>query len=303
MTRTRRPLLAALLTALVLGLLPLPAAADGGAPKPSAWPTVSYREQGCTEIGYERGGLESAVRPLVPARFALVDFPGLPEGAPARVRLAVNEVTCTRGRFPGDDGPRRYTYLIVSAFVTATEGDQRDGSYVLFYATENRAQRATLRRAGWPVSSLGKRSAATVTRDTSGTPVGLALHVVGGGWNHDIAAVANAPQPAVATSTYEFYRDTAAGPSTACFLNRISQTSAWYSGDLRGTPFATVAYAPPVFTSYPGGLTVGEWDVTVTSGPCPESTAPARRVAAPRAADASEGALGEDALEGGRGRG
>lgn len=284
MNRTRLPLLVTLLAGLVLGLLPVRAQAQGR-DRPAA-PTSSYRESGCTEIGYERGGFASAVRPLVPERFALVDFPGVPEGAPARVLLAVNEVTCDRGRFPRGPDQRRYSYLIVSAFVTASEGDQRDGSYVLFYATENHAQRAALRRLGWPVTSLGRGTQAQVSRDTTGAPVGLALHVVGGGWDHDIAAVASAAPGAVDASSYAFYRDTADGPSTACFANLTSQTSAVYSGDLRGTPFATVAYAPPVFTSYAGTLTVGEWDVTVTAGPCPASPAPARKAFAARPADA-----------------
>ena len=136
------------------------------------------------------------MRPLVPDRFALADFHGVPEGSPPRVYLLINEVTCDRGRFPGRvSNMSHYTYVIVSALVTATEGDQRDGAYVLFYATENRAQRAALRRLGWPLTKLSRRTTAQITRDTGGTPLGSALHVVGGGWDHDLAAVANAPLP------------------------------------------------------------------------------------------------------------
>jgi hypothetical protein len=114
----------------------------------------------------------------------------------------INEVTCDRGRFPNhatNQGP--YTFVIVSAPVTAVTGDQRDGAYVLFYVTENRTQLSTLRRLGWPVTSLSRRTTAQVTRDISGTPHGVALHVVGGDWDHDLIAVANAPLSGVAPST------------------------------------------------------------------------------------------------------
>lgn len=284
MTRTRLPLLLAVLAALVLALLPAHALAND-APAAARTPTLSFTESGCTEIAYTRGGLISAVRPLVPERFVLADYPGLPAGAPRRAELLVNEVTCDQGRFPGHGGRRgHYTYLIVSVFVTATKGDQRDGAYVLFYATENRAQRAALRRLGWPVTSLSRRTTAHLTRDTTGSPLGAALHVVGGGWDHELAAVATAPLPQPEESTAQFYRDTRTGPSTLCFANHAAATSASYSGDLRGTRFATVAFAPPVFTGYPGFLVVGGWDATVTSGPCPTSPAPALRALQHRSA-------------------
>lgn len=274
MLRPRPPFLLALLAALVVALLAAPAQADSAVPR-GASSTLTYRESGCTEIAYQRGGLASAVRPLVPERFVLADFPGVPEGAPARVQLLVNEVTCEHGRFPGRGRVQRpYSYVIVSASVTATEGEQRDGAYVLFYATENREQLAALRRLGWPLTSLSRRTEALVTRDTTGTPVGSALHVVGGGWDHDLAAVANAPLPEPGASAAEYYRDTPEGAQTSCFANQASVTSASYSGDLRGTPFASVAYVPPVFTGYPGSLVVGGWEVAVTTGGCPATAAP-----------------------------
>ena len=271
-----------MVAALVLAVLGVPAhaRADDEARSAANRSTPYFRETGCTEIGYLRGGLTSAVRPLVPERFALVDYPGFPEGSPPRVELYVNEVTCDRGRFLRGNDSRHYTYLIVSAFVTSSEGDQRDGSYVLFFATESREQRVALRRAGWPVIALSKRTTALITRDTGGTPVGAALHVVGGRWDHDIAAVANSALSSVETSTYGFYRDTATGPSTLCFANRAAVAGASYSGDLRGTPFATVAYVPPQFTGYPATLVVGDWDATVTPGACPASTA--RRMTVPQ---------------------
>jgi hypothetical protein len=261
----------ALLSVLVLALLPAPAHADDAAPRTTRDATLAYTESGCTEVAYQRGGLESAVRPLVPERFALDPFPGVPEGAPARVQLAVNEVTCDRGSFPGvRRDERRYTFILVSAFVTATTGDQRDGAYVLFAATESKAQRAAFRRLGWSFDALSRRTETLVSQDTTGTPVGSTMRVVGGGWDHDLVASVTAPLPVETTPTLaEYYRDTDKGPLTACYANRTRYTGAAYSGDLRGTPFATVAYVPPIFTGYPGSLVVGGWDVTVTSAPCP----------------------------------
>ena len=280
MTRPRIPVIVTVFAALVLALLPVRALADDEIARDSSERSLlSYRESGCTEINYQRGGLARAVRPLVPKRFALADFPGVPEGAPPRVYLLISEVTCDRGRFPGhatSQGP--YTFVIVSASVTAVEGDQRDGAYVLFYVTENRTQLAALRRLGWPVTSLSRRTTALITRDNSGTVLGSALHVVGGGWNHDLTAMSNAPLSSVEPSTAEYYRDTPTGPQTLCFDNLVSVAPAWYSGDLRGTPFATIAYVPPRFFMYPGGLVVGGWSVTVTTGSCPTSTARPLRV-------------------------
>jgi hypothetical protein len=60
------------------------------------------------------------------------------------VYLSVTEVTCDQDRTDHASSPSSYTYLIVSAPVTATEGNQRDGAYVLFYVTEN--------RPNWPPS-------------------------------------------------------------------------------------------------------------------------------------------------------
>src|SRR6478609_1168295 len=86
----------------------------GGHSEPSL---LSYRESGCTEISYQRGGRSSEVRPLVPERFALTDFPG----APGRVYLYVSEVTCDQDQTSDHAAsPGSYTYLIVSAPVTAT---------------------------------------------------------------------------------------------------------------------------------------------------------------------------------------
>ena len=275
MTRPRIPVIVTVLAALVLALLPVRALADDEIARDSSERSLlSYRESGCTEINYQRGGLASAVRPLVPERFALADFPGVPAGAPPRVYLLISEVTCDRGRFPGHATNRRpYTYVIVSASVTAARGDQRDGAYVLFYATENRTQLAALRRTGWPVTSLSQRTTALITRDTSGTVLGSTLHVVGNGWDHDLTAMANGPLASVEPSTAEYYRDTPTGPQTSCFDNQVSVAPAWYSGDLRRTPFASIAYVPPQFFMYPGGLVVGGWRVTVTTGNCPTSTA------------------------------
>jgi hypothetical protein len=279
MTRPRISVVVTVVAALILALLPTRALAGAEAPGGS-WgrPLLSYRESGCTEIGYQRGGLASAVRPLVPDRFALADFPGVPEGAPPRVYLLVNEVTCDRGEFRGAAFRHSpYTFLIVSALVTATDGDQRDGAYVLFYATENRTQLNALRRLGWPVTPLSRRTTARVTRDTNGAVLGMALHVVGSGWDHDLAAVATAPPTGVEPSTGAYYRDTPTGPQTLCYANQVSSAPASYSGDLRGTPFERIAYVPPLFTGYPGGLVIGGWDATVTTGTCPTPKVSPRR--------------------------
>lgn len=274
MTGPRVSVVVTLLAALVLAVLPSRAVADDRAtPEPSVQPLLSYRERGCTEIAYERGGLASLVRPLVPDRFALQDFPGVPAGGAPRVYLALNEVTCERGRVPGRGDQRGpYTFLIVSAYVTATEGRQRDGAYVLFYATENRTQLKALRRLGWPVRALSRRTTTHFTRDTSGGVLGASLHVVGRDWNHDLSFIATGLPTPVEPETSEYYRDTTAGRLTLCYANQVSVGSASYSGDLRGTEFATVAYVPPLFTGFPGALVVGGWDATVTTGDCPTST-------------------------------
>ena len=70
-------------------------------------------------------------------------------------------------------------------------------------------------------------------------------------------------------STAEYYRDTLTGPQTLCMANQISEAPTTYSGDLRGTPFATIAYVPPLFTNYFAWLVHGGWDATVTSTGCP----------------------------------
>jgi hypothetical protein len=68
MTRSRIPVLVTMVTALVVALLPAPALADDKVARDPSGPTLlSYRESGCTEISYQRGGLTSAVRPLVQA--------------------------------------------------------------------------------------------------------------------------------------------------------------------------------------------------------------------------------------------
>lgn len=278
MTR-RVPLLLTVLVALVVALAPAPAPADTDVARgPSGRPLLAYSESGCTEINFDRGGLTSAVRPLVPVRFALRDFPGVPAGAPSRVYLNVTEVTCDRGRFPGYPTRRGpYTFLIVSAYVTATEGEQRNGAYVIFFATENRTQLAAFRRLGWPVTPLGRRTEAQVTRDTTGVALGLALNVVGGGWDYQLAAVAAGPPASVEPSSFGFYRDTSTGPQSLCYDNQASSTAATYSGDLRGTPFADIAYVPPLFIGYGGSLVSGRWDAKVVSGGCPGAPAGSSR--------------------------
>ena len=269
MARRRIPVLVTLVTALIYALLPAPALADEVVSRhPSMRPLLSYRESGCTEINYQRGGQFSKVRPLVPDRFTLTEFPP----ATDRVWLYVSEVTCDQGRFRGHaptSGP--YTFLIVSAPVTATEGGERDGAYVLFYATENRTQLDAFRRLGWPIAPLSRRTTTQVTRDTTGVTFGMAVHVVGGGWDHDIAALATTPPEQLESSSVEYYRDTPSGPQTLCMVNQTSVAAATYSGDLRGTPFATIAYVPPLFTNYGAGLVTGGWDATVTPGGCPPS--------------------------------
>jgi hypothetical protein len=276
-----RPRISVIVTvvALVLALLPTRALAGEETSNSSPRrPLLSYRESGCTEISYQRGGLASAVRPLVPERFALADFPGVPEGARPRVYLLVNEVTCDRGEFRKSASRHSpYTFIIVSALVTATDGNQRDGAYVLFYATESRTQLYALRRLGWPIAPLSQRTTTQITRDTSGAVLGTALHVVGFGWNHDLAAIASGPSTGVEPSTGEYYRDTATGPQTLCYANQVSSAPASYSGDLRGTPFATIAYVPPIFTAFPGSLVIGEWDATVTPDTCPTPKVSPRR--------------------------
>lgn len=102
MARRRIPVLVTLVTALVFAYLPAPALADGVVSRDSSErPLLSYRESGCTEINYQRGGQFSTVRPLVPDRFALTEFPP----APDRVWLYVSEVTCDQGRFRGHASP------------------------------------------------------------------------------------------------------------------------------------------------------------------------------------------------------
>src|SRR5205823_11538191 len=127
--------------------------------------------------------------------------------------------------------------------VTATEGNQRDGAYVLFYVTENRTQLAAFRQLGWPMTPLSHHTTAQITQDTSGVVLGTALNVIGGGWDHDLAAIATARPTSAQASTGEYYRDTQTGPQTLCLANHISVTPAIYSRDLRATPCATIAYA------------------------------------------------------------
>src|SRR5207302_1618401 len=85
------------------------AAPDLGDGKVVGGPSLlSYRESGCTEFNFQRGGRASEVRPLVPERFALTAFPP----AIDRVYLSVTEVTCDSDQSPGNaSDPGSYTYL------------------------------------------------------------------------------------------------------------------------------------------------------------------------------------------------
>ncbi|GAA3643092.1 hypothetical protein GCM10022236_52170 [Microlunatus ginsengisoli] len=244
-----------------------PAARDGKAARDPSEPSLlSYRESGCTEISYQRGGQSSVLRPLVPERFTLTDFPP----APGRVYLTVTEVTCDRHHAPHRGSSRgAYTYLIVSAPVTATEGAQRGGEYVIFYVTEDRTQLTEFRRLGWPMTALSQHTRTQVTRDSDGVVLGAALDVVGAGWDHELAALASERPAGAETRTAEYYRDTPTGAQTLCFINQISVTPAIYSGDLRGTPFDTIAYAHGPLTAFSGWLVHGGWDATVTTQNCP----------------------------------
>jgi hypothetical protein len=85
--------------------------------------------------------------------------------------------------------------------------------------------------------------------------------------------VAAAAPPGAETTAAEYYRDTRTGPQTLCFVNQVSVVSASYSNDLRGIPFATIAYAPPRFTGFLDDLAQGGWHARVTAADCPTSQA------------------------------
>jgi hypothetical protein len=119
------------------------------------------------------------------------------------------------------------------------------------------------------MTPLSHHTTAQITQDTSGVVFGTALNVIGGGWDHDLVAIATARPTSAEASTGEYYRDTQTGPQTLCFANQISVTPAIYSGDLRATPFATIAYASPLFTAFAAWLVHGGWGATVTTQNCP----------------------------------
>ena len=218
-------------------------------------------ERGCTETAYFRSGLLSAVRPLVPERYALQEAPAPPGGAP-RVRLLVNELVCTQVTTSGVRLPRPVTTVIVSAY---TDTDL----YVLFYATTNPVQWATLRAVGWPADLLYPQTAGTTHPDPAGG-LTLTLHVVGSGWTHDLTATTTETPGVPETSTAGFVRDTRGHAWSLCYDNAFSPAvTSTLTADLTGTRLASVASIPPDLVDYPSYLAVGGQRSRLTTDQCP----------------------------------
>ena len=279
----RRSTLAAA-AACILALAGMPAAADA-APTDDLRPAgratgalLTTKEAGCTEITYPRGGLASAVRPLVPVRFELVPFPA-PDGVPARVTLFITEVTCrtvTTATAQRRDKQRDVAFIIVSADTATIDGQPSDGVYVLFYATENRTLHRAFNDLGWPTDLLHRRSGVNVTT----TPGGLTQATgtfVGSGWNHIITFASVLPFGQPDTGLGIYYRDTGTRQLKQCFDSTIRSVFGMVTGDLTTTPLATVTAVPPVFAGFSGTpsngtfLYTGSWQSTLTDQNCPTS--------------------------------
>lgn len=242
---------------------------------PASSVVLTTDETGCTEVTYPRGGLASAVRPRVPARFDLLPFPA-PEGAPARVALLITEVSC---RSVTTEIPQRQTrqrdvaYIIVSVELASIDGQPADGVYVLNYATENRILHRALNKVGWPTDLLQRRSGVKVIT----TPGGLTQATwtfAGSGWDHTVTFASTSPLGPIETGPGIFYRDTPTRQLKQCFDNTVRLQFGGVTGDLTTTPLATVTAVPPVFANWSGTPTVGtflvtgDWESTITDQDC-----------------------------------
>lgn len=248
-------------------------------PSPTSTALLSTAETGCTEIAYWRGGLASAVRPLVPPRYELAPFPA-PDGFPARVALVINELTCrtTVNTRPGRrDEQRDVTTIIISVNTTSIDGQPSDGYYNLLYATENRTQQRTLNRLGWQADLLKRRSGI----DVSTSPGGLtqaALSVRGSGWGHDVSGATIFPLNQATRGQVAFRRDTPQGQLQLCVDTLEASAPGAVTGDLTGTPFATITAAPPTYAGFSGTapftttLIKGDQQSTLTDETCPAPT-------------------------------
>lgn len=255
-----------------------PAAASPSVPRVAhgPGPRIQLRttERECHEISYFRSGLESAVRPRVPSRFSLAPA-FTPDGAPPRVRLLVNEASCSKVTSPG----RRSTSepvvtVVVSASLTAVDGIASSDGYVLTYATENRFQRKTFRRAGWPTERLDRRSWGSATSSADGKLLSTIMTTTPG-WRHAVLADVRSPLSEVTASRAVYYRDSGRRQLTLCYENRLAVGAATVTGDLSSTPLADVTAIAPVFAGAPAFYLTGQWRSTLTSGSCPRADADA----------------------------
>jgi hypothetical protein len=229
--------------------------------------SLSTDERGCTEIAYLRGGSETAVRPLVPERFALEPFPA--PGVP-RVTLLVNELTCQQAAIDGPGRPRDavpVTNIIVSALVTGP-GAESGAAYILFIATDNPVEHAALRALGWPADLLNKKTYTDLSTDPDGL-LTMNLHVIDDRWAHAVTAQAGAALDEPSASTAAYIRDTRWGLASLCYANEAAVVPATVTGDLRPTPLASVTYFPPLLAPASGFLVVGDWQSELILGSCP----------------------------------
>jgi hypothetical protein len=267
-------------TAALLALTGTPTAqaspAHQAAPTSDPPTSVTTDERGCTEIAYTRGGLRDQIRALVPDRYDLVTYPppsapAPPPDAPARVQLNINEVVCdvvTTRDGGSRSRDRKVTTVIVSADTSTIDGQPSDGVYTLLFATDNRLQASAMKRLGWPVERLARRSGGGTTTYLGGF---AQAHVSprGASWDHDVIAQGLTPFPELSSSTAVFHRDTATAQLKLCFVNLATVVNATYAGDLTRTPLATVTAVPPVFRGYEGYLVRGGWRSTLTADQCP----------------------------------